>query len=163
MAAKNKLSASVVYAAPPHCAPPPRAKVRRWLAMALPAGGDVGVRFVDEAESAALNKRWRRKNKAAEVLSFPYEKNGGVVEGDVDRFAAVRPVGDIVVCAPLAEKMAQAAGEEAARGYARLLFHGALHLRGHTHRANLDWREMRQVEAKLLSRLHLSGKRPNKK
>lgn len=138
---KPPLSLAVQYNAEGDEDPPSRAKVRALVRAVLADGGEVGVRFVGLAESAKYNKQYRNKNGATNVLSFCYgaAKGGGVV-------------GDIVVCAPLAEQEAAKAKMPSANHYAHLIVHAALHLCGYTHDNDFDAAIMQNAERDILRR-----------
>jgi probable rRNA maturation factor len=105
---------------------PARAQVRAWVRAALDVdgsrGGQITVRFVDAEEGLSLNRDYRGKDYATNVLSFAY---------DVD--PVVR--GDLVICAPVVEREAVAQGKSAQAHCAHLVVHGILHLRGYDHEA----------------------------
>ncbi len=97
---------------------PADATLRKW-ARAAGVHGNVTVRYVGAAESCRLNREYRRKNHAANVLSFPY---------------AARPLeGDIVICAPVVAREAREQGKDVRAHHAHLLIHGLLHLAGYDH------------------------------
>lgn len=143
--AASALSLAVQYGQEGDEEPPSRSRVRSLLRAALPGGGDVGVRFVGAKESARYNKTYRGKSGATNVLSFPYQSEGGKV------------CGDIVVCAPLAEREARRAGMPASGHYAHLIVHAALHLAGHTHDQNADAKKMQSAEREILRRFKITN------
>jgi probable rRNA maturation factor len=125
---------------------PPPARVRRILGKAAAATGsrgrEVSVLFCGDRRMAALNRRWRSKNRSTDVLAFPSGEN-------VDRF-----LGDIVISVPYAARQAARRGESASREMDRLLVHGYLHLLGYDHET--DDGEMDALEAKLRKRLDIA-------
>ena len=139
--ASRRLSLAVQYA-DEEGEPPPRRRIFACLRAALPMGGEVTVRFVDADESARLNREFRGKHSPADVLAFPYELHDG------------KPVGDIVICAPLAADSARRRREKSDSRHARILVHAAMHLLGHTHEGESDSAEMLQAE---LDALRLLG------
>ena len=101
--------------------------LRRWAEAALAgARGEflLGIRVVGAAEGRALNRRWRGKDCATNVLSFGSGAAG--VPGPV-------PLGDLVICAPVVAAEARAQGKSAAAHWAHLVAHGVLHLLGYAH------------------------------
>ena len=119
----KRLNLSVQYAhAPEHL--PLRAQIRAWARAALdvdgPRGGQITVRFVDEGEGRALNRDYRHKDYATNVLSFPYASDPVVC-------------GDLVICAPVVEREAAEQGKSPHAHYAHLIVHGLLHLQGYDH------------------------------
>jgi probable rRNA maturation factor len=103
---------------------PLRPQVRQWARAALDSasGGQITVRFVDVDEGRALNRDYRHKDYATNVLSFPY---------------AMEPVvyGDLVLCAPVVAREAAEQGKPLLGHYAHLIVHGVLHLQGFDHDA----------------------------
>jgi len=112
---------------------PGSASFHRW------GSGFQGIvlRIVGEREGRALNNKYRRKNKATNVLSFPYGKGRG----------------DIVLCHPVIAREARAQGKTLAAHYAHLVVHGILHLRGYDHEKKRDAERMEAREVRLLRRL----------
>lgn len=106
---------------------PSAAEFRRWAAAALEDRRDsteVCVRVVDEAESEALNGRYRGKDHPTNVLSFP---------ADLPPELALPLLGDLVLCAPVVQREAQEQGKPATAHWAHLTVHGVLHLLGFDH------------------------------
>ena len=114
--------------------------LRRWARAALPAAGRATVRYVADAEARRLNREFRGKDYATNVLSFPYGGDAGL--------------GDIVICAGVVAREARARGKPVAAHHAHLLIHGLLHLQGYDHEK--DARAARRMEAReraILARL----------
>jgi probable rRNA maturation factor len=99
---------------------------------------EVSVYFCGDRRMAALNRRWRRKDRSTDVLSFP--------AGGGDRAF----LGDIVISVPYATRQALSRGEAPAKEIDRLLLHGYLHLLGYDH--EVDEGEMERLEARLRKR-----------
>jgi len=119
----------------------PRAKVARWIGMALERPGEIAVRIVGEAEGRALNRQYRGKDYATNVLTFDY---------------GVEPVvaADLVLCGPVVEREAGQQGKPLDAHYAHLLVHGALHAQGYDHEAGeREALEMEALEILLLGAL----------
>jgi probable rRNA maturation factor len=126
---------------PRHRAVLQRHRVARWVRAALLAPAEITVRIVGEDEGRALNRDYRGKDYATNVLTFAYA-------------AAPRVQADLVLCAPVVEREARAARRPLQAHYAHLLVHGALHAQGFDHetsRADADLMEAR--ESALLVRL----------
>ena len=105
----------------------------------LPEGAEVTVRFVAEAEGRRLNREWRGKDYATNVLSFPY---------------SAKPLaGDLVICAPVVAREAKEQGKPLAAHYAHLLVHGCLHLMGLDHERDADAARMERRERRVLASL----------
>lgn len=127
-------------------------EVRDWLAAVLarvadaPAGNcDIAVRIVDADESRELNRRYRHRDAPTNVLSFP-ASNELPLSGDEPR-----PLGDLVLCAPLVAEEAREQGKPAAAHWAHLLVHGALHLLGYDHQDAQSARRMEALEIEILA------------
>ncbi|HXF08165.1 MAG TPA: rRNA maturation RNase YbeY [Candidatus Acidoferrales bacterium] len=124
---------------------PAAASFRRWIAAALAGVARSGagtVRIVDEAESAALNEAYRGKRGPTNVLSFAFEAPPGLTDDYL---------GDLVVCAPVVMREAQAQGKSARAHFAHLAVHGILHLAGYDHLDEADAREMEAREVAILA------------
>ncbi len=123
---------------------PRKSQVRNWARAALAAstrGGQITVRFVDSAEGRSLNRDYRVKDYATNVLSFPYQQEP-------------RLCGDLVLCAPVVAREATAQGKSLEAHYAHLIVHGMLHLRGYDHEAGeKEARAMENHERRILAAL----------
>ena len=116
---------------------PPAALLRRFARAALPAGSAITVRVVAAPEGRLLNRSFRKRDYATNVLSFSY--GGGR--------------GDIVLCHPVIAREAREQGKTLRAHYAHLVVHGVLHLRGHDHLRKSDAARMERREVRLLRRL----------
>jgi probable rRNA maturation factor len=124
-----------------HRAQLPRHRVARWLRAALDGPAEITVRVVDEAEGRALNRDFRGRDYATNVLTFGYA-HAPVVQAD------------LVLCAPVVAREAAAAGRPLAAHYAHLLVHGALHAQGWDHETTpADARRMEARERLVLRAL----------
>lgn len=127
---------------------PDKPHIRRWARAAL-AGvrrRQVGltVRIVGEREGAALNRRYRGRRGATNVLSFPFEEPPGLRTGQL---------GDLVVCAPVVAREARTVGKPAPAHWAHMVVHGVLHLRGYDHKTAQEARRMERLERRILAQL----------
>ena len=106
-----------------------------WLARAAPASarGEVTVALVSDARMRTLNRSYRNKDYATDVLSFPAHDE--------------RYLGDIVIATGVAQRQADDAGHPVTTEYRVLALHGLLHLLGYDHET--DDGEMAKVEARL--------------
>ncbi len=102
---------------------PGRADFRRWARAALKSAVAATLRIVDAEEGRALNRDYRGKDYATNVLTFEYGPDP----------ATGRLAGDIVLCAPVVEKEAAEQGKSLVAHYAHLTVHGMLHLQGYDH------------------------------
>jgi probable rRNA maturation factor len=124
---------------------PPDRKLRAWARAAAPHGGMVTVRYVAEAEGRRLNREFRGKDYATNVLSFPYGAGASGIEGD------------IVICAGVVAREAREQGKDVAAHHAHLLVHGLLHLAGYDHEEDESAaRRMERRERRILSELGFS-------
>lgn len=127
---------------------PSPARLRAWAraAVANAAVGEVTVRLVDEPESAGLNRRFRGRAGATNVLAFPAEAS---LPTDA---AELPPIGDVVVCAPLVLREAAEQGRASEAHWAHIVIHGCLHLVGYDHESDAQARRMESRERALLAR-----------
>lgn len=125
---------------------PTRTQIRRWIRAALAHHAEITVRFVDEEEARALNRDYRDKDYATNVLTFEY----GETARDVLS-------GDIVICAAVVEKEAAEQGKQLADHYAHLIIHGTLHLQGFDHDVAADAAIMETREAAILKRFRITN------
>jgi probable rRNA maturation factor len=119
---------------------PSRARLREWARAALRRNAAVTLRIVGAREARGLNRRFRGRDYATNVLTFAYPEQ--------------RPLaGDIAICAPVAAREARARGIGRDAHYAHLVIHGMLHLQGFDHEIERDARRMEQLERRLLAKL----------
>jgi probable rRNA maturation factor len=104
----------------------------------------LGMRIVGNAESAALNGRFRRKSYPTNVLSFPFEAPPGT-RSDM--------LGDLIICAPVVRREARNQRKSVNAHWAHMVVHGILHLRGYDHRKRQDAVVMEKKEIRLLKEL----------
>ena len=102
---------------------PGRAEFRRWARAALQGDVSAALRIVDAEEGRALNRDYRGKDYATNVLTFEY--------GPDPETGAL--TGDVVLCAPVVEREADEQGKALTAHYAHLTVHGLLHLQGYDH------------------------------
>jgi probable rRNA maturation factor len=120
-----------------------RARVARWIRAALDAPAELTVRIVDEAEGRRLNREFRGRDYATDVLTFAYAR-------------APLVQADLVLCAPVVERDAAALGLPLADHYAHLLVHATLHAQGWDHEQGAaQARRMQARERELLRALGL--------
>jgi len=146
MSRAPKLSLNLQFPAakawPEHKALLPRATVASWIKAALFADAELAVRFVDAEEGRTLNRTYRGKDYATNVLTFAYAES----EDD--------PVsGDLILCCPVVEREAAEQRKPLAAHYAHLLVHGTLHAQGYDHENDADAQEMEAIEKDVLAGL----------
>ncbi len=123
-----------------HRAALPRHKVARWLRHALQNDAEITVRVVDTEEGQTLNRDYRKKDYATNVLTFDYTQEPVVTA-------------DLVLCAPVVAKEAKQQGKTLEAHYAHLLVHGALHAQGWDHDEDEDAQAMELRESEIMARL----------
>lgn len=119
---------------------PSRQRLRSWARAALLTDAQVTLRVVGGRESRALNRDFRGKNHATNVLTFAYP--------DIEPLS-----GDIVLCAPVIARQAREQRKPIAAHYAHLVVHGMLHLQGYDHENKNDARVMEALEAEIVVKL----------
>ena len=128
-----------------HRAALPRHFVARCIRHALALDGEITVRIVGEDEGRALNKAYRAKDYATNVLTFDYAQEPMVMA-------------DLVLCAPVVAREAREQGKTLAAHYAHLLVHGALHAQGWDHETSeADAQEMEACEVEILTGLGMKN------
>ena len=114
------------------------ARVRKWIAMALARPAQIAVRIVGAEEGRALNRQYRGKDYATNVLTFDYTREPVIAA-------------DLVLCAPVVEREAREQGKSLEEHYAHLLVHGTLHAQGYDHETGeRDALEMEALEILLM-------------
>ena len=127
---------------------PSEAEFRQWCALALrqrTADSELTIRLVDEAEGRELNRTWRHKDYATNVLSFPADIPDGILD--------IPLLGDLVICAPVVAREAAEQGKPLTAHWAHLVIHGCLHLLGYDHIEDAEAHEMETLERELLAEL----------
>jgi probable rRNA maturation factor len=119
---------------------PSAVRLRRWVRAALARDAALTLRVVGRAEGRRLNQRYRRRDTATNVLSFPYTQRP-------------RVTGDLVLCAPVVAAEARAQGKTFEAHVAHLIVHGTLHLQGHDHLRSAAAERMEARERKILAQL----------
>ena len=145
-----RLDVSVSYAVP-RAGVPSAVSFRRWVAAALEnriREADLAIRIVGAKEGRSLNRHFRGKDYATNVLSFPAELPEGLPKG-----VKVPLLGDLVICAPVVAREAKEQKKALAAHYAHLTVHGALHLLGWDHDNEADAICMEHLEREILAGL----------
>jgi probable rRNA maturation factor len=127
-----------------HKAALPRAFVNRCIRNALALDAEITVRIVDAEEGQSLNRSYRKKDYATNVLTFDYMQSPMVMA-------------DLVLCAPVVAREAKEQGKSLQDHYAHLLIHGALHAQGYDHEtSDKDAIEMETLEMLIMASLGLA-------
>ena len=147
----DDLVIAVSYGLPRAGLPAP-VSFRRWVAAALRGArrrkpAELAIRLVDTTEGRALNRDYRGKDYATNVLSFPAELPPGV---------DLPLLGDLAICAPVVLREAADQGKLPAHHWAHLTIHGVLHLLGYDHIIEADAGRMEALETRILAGLGIS-------
>ena len=128
-----------------HRAALPRHSVTRWIRHALASDAELTVRIVDADEGQALNRSYRQKDYATNVLTFDYSQ-------------APLVSADLVLCAPVIAREARENRKTLQAHYAHLLVHGTLHAQGWDHETSpQDAEAMEARETEILAGLGISN------
>ncbi|GGZ54332.1 endoribonuclease YbeY [Lysobacter xinjiangensis] len=133
---------------------PSSASFRKWVAAALAdrdAPAEMAIRIVGPDEGRKLNRTYRGKDYATNVLSFPAELPEGLPE-DVE----LPLLGDLVICAEVVAREAAEQGKRPADHWAHLVVHGTLHLLGWDHEADDEAEAMEAREREILAGLGIA-------
>ena len=147
-----RLDVAVSYAAP-RAGLPAAVSFRKWVAAALDGRireADLAIRIVGSKEGRALNRHYRGKDYATNVLSFPADVADGV---KLPKGVVMPLLGDLVLCAPVIAREAKEQKKPLAAHYAHLTVHGALHLLGWDHQDAREADCMEQLEREILAGL----------
>jgi probable rRNA maturation factor len=146
MSAKNKLSLSVQYPDARLESSITRQKIRRWVQAALLGPAELTIRFVDAAEGQALNRDYREKDYATNVLTFAYNEGEELADDEPTR-------ADIILCTDVLEREAGEQKKTVEEHTAHLVVHGVLHAQGYDHENDEEATEMEQFERDILEAL----------
>lgn len=139
MSEAHELSLSVQYASNAKNLPT-RQQFRRWVKVALEQDVQMALRIVNEAEGRELNRSYRGRDYATNVLTFVYDDTSPIY-------------GDVVICAPVVAREAKEQGKDLLAHYAHLTIHAVLHLQGYDHEIKRDAEEMEARETALMLKL----------
>ena len=119
---------------------PSRIQIKQWITSTLDCDAEMTLRIVDQTEAQSLNREFRNKDYATNVLTFPL---------DIDPML----MGDIVLCAPVVEQEARDQNKSLEAHYAHLIIHGTLHLMGYDHESDEEAEEMEALETQIVTHL----------
>ncbi|RJX30778.1 MAG: rRNA maturation RNase YbeY [Oxalobacter sp.] len=140
MATENKFYLSVQYPDPRLKETLTRSRIRRWVQAALLEPAQLTIRFVNAKEGRALNRDYRGKDYATNVLAFDYDNE--------------LIMADIILCTDILKKEAREQGKTLIAHAAHLIVHGVLHAQRYDHeRSNKAAREMEALEIAILAKL----------
>ncbi|WP_395342582.1 rRNA maturation RNase YbeY [Ningiella sp. W23] len=128
---------------------PSNKAIETWLIaahkhMALTSSIELGIRVIDDTESAYLNSTYRGKSKSTNVLSFV---------NDVPDYVETDHIGDLAICAPVVKREAKEQGKSVEAHWSHMCIHGLLHLLGYDHIHEKDAQEMEALEVAILGDL----------
>jgi probable rRNA maturation factor len=119
---------------------PSRAQFRRWVRKALDREARITIRVVGQAEGRALNRSFRGKDYATNVLTFIFRERAPFE-------------GDLAICAPVVAREAREQSKSLVAHYAHLTVHGVLHLQGYDHDNDVDAAAMETLETEIVTGL----------
>ncbi len=137
---KAKLSLSLQFADKRHKEQLPRTLVARWIKAALELDAELAVRLVDLVEGQNLNRDYRDKDYATNVLTFDYAQEPVVMA-------------DLIICSPVIEQEAKDQNKDLVAHYAHMLVHGTLHAQGWDHEDPQEADAMEAREREILAEL----------
>jgi probable rRNA maturation factor len=138
--ARPPLTLSLQFADPRHRERLPRHRVARWIRAALERPAEIAVRIVDADEGQRLNREYRGRDYATNVLTFDYSREPVVSA-------------DLILCAPVIADEARKQRLPLEAHYAHLLVHGTLHAQGYQHEADADAQVMEARESEIVTGL----------
>ena len=113
-----------------------------WLSLVAKKQSKITLRIVNKDESQKLNKQFRNKDTATNILSFL------MLEDPIE--------GDLVLCHPVIKKEAKVQNKKIRDHYAHLIIHGYLHLLGYDHQNNADAAKMEKTEIEILNKFNIN-------
>ncbi|MDN4036972.1 rRNA maturation RNase YbeY [Massilia sp. YIM B02443] len=119
------------------------ADLRKWVEAALLGPAELTIRIVDAEEGQALNKAYRGKDYATNVLTFAYNEEEELGEDDPTQ-------ADIVLCTDVLQREAEEQKKTVEEHAAHLVVHGVLHAQGWDHENDDDAEEMEQFERDIM-------------
>ncbi|WP_461422685.1 rRNA maturation RNase YbeY [Ketobacter sp.] len=135
---------------------PTEDQVNQWVTTSLQAvhyktppdlTTELTLRIVNQEESRSLNKSYRNKDYATNVLSFPFEGPEGI---------PLALLGDLVICAPVVKQESQEQHKPLQHHWAHMVVHGTLHLLGYDHMEAAEADEMEALEVQILKQLDIA-------
>jgi probable rRNA maturation factor len=149
MSEKNKpfkLDLSVQYPDPRLESLVTRQKIRRWVQAALLGPAELTIRFVDAEEGRTLNRDYRTKDYATNVLTFAYNEGEELPDDEPTR-------ADIILCTDVLQREADEQKKTVEEHTAHLVVHGVLHAQGYDHEHDEEAAEMEEFERDVLETL----------
>jgi probable rRNA maturation factor len=150
MLQKNKLSLTVQYPDPRLKTLLPRPLLRRWVSAALLAPAELTIRFVAADEGRALNRDYRGKDYATNVLTFAYNDDAEPAPAEA---LPLPTQADLILCTEVLQQEAAQQQKPLMAHAAHLVVHGVLHAQGYDHESDAEAEEMEQLETRILAGL----------
>ncbi|GAB2850591.1 hypothetical protein GCM10027277_18520 [Pseudoduganella ginsengisoli] len=123
-----------------------RPLIRKWIKAALFAPAELTIRFVDAEEGQVLNREYRGKDYATNVLTFAYNEGEEIAEDEPTR-------ADIILCTDVLQREAAEQKKSVEEHTAHLIVHGVLHAQGYDHLDDEEAEEMEGIETEILQEL----------
>ena len=117
------------------------ALMKKWVKAATTRSGQLTLHFVNASEGKKLNLAYRNKDKATNVLTFPYE------------LSKTNLLADIIFCLPVVKKEAKEQGKAFKAHLAHLIIHGCLHAQAYDHETDKEAKKMESLEVQILKKL----------
>jgi len=121
------------------------ALIKKWIRASVNRSANLTLRFVNRTEGQELNRQFRGKAYATNVLTFSYALTKDTL------------VADIVICLPVVASEARDQGKAVKAHLAHLVVHGCLHAAGHDHIREGDAKAMEAQEVSILKTLGFSN------
>lgn len=167
MSERHRLSLSVQYPDGRLKTVLTRPKLRRWVQAALQMPAAITLRFVDAEEGRTLNREYREKDYATNVLTFPYDDMDEFDLSDADPSQPELETetglpdqmaqADIILCTDVLEREAKEQGKPLEAHAAHLVVHGTLHAQGYDHLDDEEAEEMESLEKQILAKLGIAN------
>ena len=120
--------------------------VERWVRATLLGPAELTIRFVDSAEGQTLNRDYRGKDYATNVLTFAYNEGEELAEDEPTQ-------ADIILCTDVLQREAEEQKKTVEEHAAHLVVHGVLHAQGYDHEHDEEAEEMEQFERDIMESL----------
>ena len=120
-------------------------KIRKWVLAAIQNSATLTIRIVGSAEGRKLNREYRNKDYATNILTFNYPS----ASNDI--------ISDLVICMPVLTKEASEQKKTVENHFIHLLVHGLLHSQGFDHENNIEAEAMEALEINILSKLGIQN------
>jgi probable rRNA maturation factor len=118
---------------------PDSKRFKHWARKALRVDAEIALRIVDEDEGRMLNREYRGKDYATNVLTFPLVEEPHLI-------------GDIVLCAPVVLQEAKEQQKSIEAHFAHLTVHGVLHMHGYDHETEAEAELMEMLETEIITK-----------